>query len=183
MNRSLVAALALFASTPAFAAHWNVDYSKSKLGFSVQWSKEPFRAVFETWKAGIDFDPADLAHARADVTIDLASETSDESDFDDGLKGPQGFATAQFPAARFTATGFTHKSGNAYVAIGTLSLHGVTRPVTLPFTLVMTGKAAHMTGTATLIRTDFGIGQGMWAGTDPVAHEVTVSVDLTATRE
>jgi len=117
------------------------------------------------------------------VTIDLASETSDESDFDDGLKGPQGFATAQFPAARFTATGFTHKSGNAYVAIGTLSLHGVTRPVTLPFTLVMTGKAAHMTGTATLIRTDFGIGQGMWAGTDPVAHEVTVSVDLTATRE
>jgi polyisoprenoid-binding protein YceI len=183
MNRLFVAAAALLVCTPACAAHWTVDTAHSTLGFSVLWSNEAFKADFKSWKAAIDFDPADLAHARADVSIDLSSEASDEQDFDDGLKGAEGFATSKFPTARFVATGFTHKSGNAYVATGTLSLHGMTRPVTLPFTLVIAGRIAHMTGTARLLRTDYGLGQGMWAGSDPVAHEVTVTVDLTATRD
>jgi polyisoprenoid-binding protein YceI len=183
MTKAILAALALLASTPASAAHWNVDYSKSRLGFAVQWSKEPFSASFRSWKAAIVFDPADLANARADVTIDLSSEASDEAEFDDGLKGAQGFAVTKFPSARFTTLGFIRKAANSYVAMGTLSLHGISRPVTLPFTLVVTGKTAHMTGSASVIRTDFGLGQGMWAGTDPVAHEVTVSIDLVATEQ
>ena len=56
----------------------------------------------------------------------------------------------------------------------------MTRPVTLPFTLLITGKTAHMTGVATVLRTDFGVGQ---ASTDPVGHEVTVNVDLVATEQ
>ncbi|HXL99207.1 MAG TPA: YceI family protein [Rhizomicrobium sp.] len=183
MKGLFCAVLALAAATPADAAHWTVDTAHSKLGFTVQWSKEPFAASFKSWKATIDFDPADLAHAKADVTVELASEASDEADFDDGLKSSLGFATAQFPAAHFIATGFTHKAGDAYVATGSLTLRGVTRPVTLPFTLTVAGKTAHMVGNASVVRTDFGVGQGMWAGDDPVAHAVTVTVDLTATRE
>ena len=99
------------------------------------WSKEPFSAAFKSWKADIDFDPADLAHAHADVTVDLASEASDEAEFDDGLKGALGFQVSQFPEAHFVTTGFAHKAGNAYVATGSLSLRGVTKDVTLPFTL------------------------------------------------
>src|SRR5579863_5076003 len=109
------AAAALFAATPASAAHWAVDYAKSKLGFTVAWSNEPFSGAFKTWKADIDFDPADLAHAHADVAIDLASETSDEAEFDDGLKGALGFQVSQFPTAHFTTTGFVHNFGNANV--------------------------------------------------------------------
>ena len=170
----------VLAASPAFAAHWTVDAGKSKLGFTAQWSKQPFVATFKSWKANIDFDPADLAHAKADVTIDLGSEASSESEFDDAIKGAQGFATSQFPQAHFTTTGFKFKGGNAYVATGTLSLHGMTRPVTLPFNLVIAGKTAHMTGSTVVMRTDFGVGQ---AATDPVAHEVTVTVDLTATAQ
>jgi polyisoprenoid-binding protein YceI len=172
-------AMACAAPLPAVAAHWNVDTAKSRLGFSANWSKQPFNATFKSWKASIDFDPADLAHARADVTIDLSSETSSEGEFDDAIKGAQGFATSQFPQARFTTTGFTAKGGNTYVATGTLSLHGMTKAITLPFNLTIAGKTAHMTGTTVLMRTDFGVGQ---ASTDPVAHEVTVTVDLTATQ-
>ncbi|MGD0144136.1 MAG: YceI family protein [Rhizomicrobium sp.] len=182
--RRLLAAL-LFAPllvTPAWAAGWNVDYAKSRLGFTVQWSNEPFSAAFKSWKADIDFDPADLAHARATVSIDMASESSDEQEYDDGLKGVFGFEVSQFPTAHFLATNFTHKSGNDYVATGSLTIRGVTRPVTLPFTLTIAGKTAHMTGTAQLIRTDFHIGEGEWSGDTPVSHAVTVTVDLTATR-
>ena len=179
---AIAAAATVFAASSSFAANWNVDTAKSKLGFTVLWSNEPFSGVFRKWKADIAFDPADLAHAHADVTVDLAGEASDEPEFDDGLKGAQGFQIAQFPAAHFVTTGFTHKSGNDYVATGKLSLKGATKDVTLPFTLTIQGNQAHMKGTAVVVRTDYGVGQGTWAAPSPVAHDVTVTIDIVATK-
>jgi len=183
MKLQLVCAAVLLAAAPASAAHWTIDYTKSKLGFSVLWSKEPFTAEFKTWKADVDFDSADLAHARADVDVTLASEASDESDFDDGLKGALGFQVSQYPHAHFVTTAFTHKLGNDYLATGRLSLRGVTKDVTLPFTLTLDGERAHMKGTATIIRTDYGVGQGIWSAPTPVAYDVTVTIDIYATRK
>lgn len=181
-NIALIAA-ALFASTPAFAAHWNVDYAKSKLSFSVQWSGSPFVATFKTWKSEIEFDPADPAHAHVLTTIDIASEASDSSDNDDGLKGPQGFQVSSFPTATFEATGFTAQGPGKYVANGKLTIRGVSHPVALPFTLAISGNTAHMTGSAQVIRTEFGVGQGSeWGGNTPIAHNVAVNVDLVATK-
>ena len=182
MPRNLIAAVAVFCTSPAGAAHWNVEATKSRVGFTVQWSGELFVATFKSWKADIDFDPADLAHSKVTATIDLSSESSDTPDNDDGLKGPQGFSVAQFPTARFETSSFKHASGDNYVATGTLSLHGATRPVTLPFTLTIAGDKAHMAGRAQVLRTDFGLGQGEWAEPTPIAHEVTINVDLTATK-
>ena len=176
----IVAGLVLLAA-PASAAPWSVDYAKSSLGFTVLWSKEPFMGSFKSWKAAIEFDPANLAASRADVTVALASETSDEPDVDAGLKGDLGFAAARFPMAHFVARNFSRRSGNRYVARGTLSLKGVTKDVTLPFTLAIDGKSAHMTGTAVVMRNAYGVGSGLWAAPDPVAYEVKVNIDIVAT--
>jgi polyisoprenoid-binding protein YceI len=156
--------------------------AKSRLGFSASWGGQPFDAAFKSWKADINFDPADLAHAKATVTIDLGSETSAAPDNDDGLKGAEGFATSQFPTARFETTGFTSKSSGNYVANGRLSLHGVTKQISLPFALTIAGNTAHMTGKTVVLRTDFGLGQGEWASPATIAHEVAITVDLTATK-
>lgn len=183
--KSFLAALTFLtlAASPATAATWNVDHGKSRLGFSVVWSGEALNATFKSWKAQIAFDPADLAHSRAVVTIDLGSEDSGSPDNDDGLKGAEGFAITQFPSAKFETTGFTPKGGNAYQATGQLSLHGVTKPVVLAFNLTFHGNTAHMVGKATVSRIDFGLGAGgEWAGETPVAHAVIITMDLTATK-
>lgn len=184
MKKLVLIATALFvASPPAFAAHWNVDYSKSKLGFTVQWSGSPFVATFKSWKADIDFDPANPAQAHVLTTIDIASESSDTSDNDDGLKGPQGFQVSSFPTAAFEVTGFTPQGAGKYVANGKLTIRGVAHAVSLPFTLAINGNVAHMTGSAHVMRTQFGVGQGTeWGGNTPIAHDVAVNVDLTATK-
>ena len=183
MRRLFAAVVTLvLLSGAADAAAWKVDHTKSRLGFTVQWSGEALIATFKTWKADITFDPLELAHARAVVIIDLDSETSGSPDNDDGLQGPEGFSTGQFPTAKFETTSFTAKGANAYVATGRLSLHGVTRPITLPFTLTITGNTAHMVGKAVVSRLDFGLGTGEWAKPTPVAHEVAITVDLTASR-
>lgn len=185
MRRSLIAAgiAALVAlASHASAAHWNVDYGKSRLGFRVNWGHEPYVAQFHSWKADIDFDPADLVHSRAAVDIDVTSESSDDEQTDDGVKGAQGFDADRFPAAHFATTGFAPRGGSAYVATGTMSIKGFARPVTLPFTLTISGATAHMTGQAHLSRADFQVGTGTWAKPDPVAYEVTVNIDLVATK-
>ena len=68
MKRLILLAAAIALVSPAAqAAQWKVDAAKSTLGFVVTWDREPFRASFKRWTANIDFDPADLAHAKADV--------------------------------------------------------------------------------------------------------------------
>jgi len=179
---AICAALVCAALAPASAAQWNVDHAKSRLGFSVLWSGQTFEATFKSWKANIQFDPADLAHSHAYVTIDLGSEFSAAPDNDDGLKGAEGFAITQFPTARFETTSLTAKGGNNYLAMGRLTLHGVSKAITLPFALVLSGDSAHMTGKTVVLRTDFGLGKGEWASAATIAHEVAITVDLTATK-
>lgn len=187
MGRLTAGALAVLAfaaaASPAAAARWIVDPGKSRLGFDVVWSGETFAATFRKWHADIDFDPANLAAAHAKVTIDLDSEDSGSADNDDGLKGAEGFAVDRFPTATFETTGFKATGGSGYVASGRLSLHGATRPLTLPFTLEIAGNRAHMVGKAVVSRIDFGLGTGAeWAGETPIAHQVVITVDLTATK-
>jgi polyisoprenoid-binding protein YceI len=174
----------ILGTTPAFAAppQWAADHGKSKLGFMVQWSGEAFVATFKSWKADIAFDPNDLAHSHATVLIDLASENSDFDENDQGLKSAQGFETSKYPTAKFQTTQITHGQGNSYVAQGTLALHGVTKPVTLNFNLTFAGKSAHMVGKAALQRGDFNLANGAFATENPIAHAVTVTIDLTATK-
>jgi polyisoprenoid-binding protein YceI len=173
----------LLAAAPATAAEWTVDHAKSRLGFTVQWSGEPLVATFKSWTAKIAFDPANLAAAHASVSIALDSEDSGSTDNDDGLKGAEGFSVMQFPRAHFETTGFKATGGSGYIATGRLDLHGVTRPITLPFTLTIAGNTAHMVGKAEVSRLDFGLGtSGEWAGETPIAHAVTITVDLTATK-
>ncbi len=54
------------------------------------------------------------------------------------------------------------KGGDAYDAVGTLTIRGVTRDVTLPFRLSTTGDEARATGHLDLVRNDFGVGQAPW---------------------
>jgi polyisoprenoid-binding protein YceI len=184
MRRVPAALLILVAlATPASAARWNVMPGKSRLGFAVTWSGQQLVATFKSWKAEIVFDPADLAHAKAVVVIDMASEDSGSAENDDALKGAEAFAVDRFGTARFETTAFTDKGGGNYVANGRLDLHGISKPLTLPFTLTFNGDTVHMAGKAVVMRTDFGLGaSGEWAGETPVAHAVTITVDLTATK-
>ena len=66
--------------------------------------------------------------------------------------------------------------------MGTLSLKGVVRPVTLPFTLQISGDTAKMTGQAIINRSQFNVGQGQFAGADAIPLEVTVPVSVVARR-
>ena len=179
----LAALLGFGAIGGAHAASWTLDKAKSTLGFTANQSGSPFSGRFKTWDATIDFDPADPGAAHIAATIDVASATTGDAQKDEAMPQADWFDAAKFAKASFEASGFRPTGANAYETTGKLTLRGVTKEVTLPFTLTLTGDQAHAVGTAKLMRTDFGVGQGSWSSGDMVALDVSVDVDLVATKK
>ena len=186
MKRMILGLLGLLACADAGhaeAATWTVDPAKSTLAFTGSQTGEAFKGRFKTWTAAIDFDPAKPAAAHVAVAIDMASATTEEPQKDAALPEADWFAVSQFAKATFEADGFTPKGGDAYEAKGKLTLRGIAKDVTLPFTLTISGDTAHAVGTVKVLRTDFGVGQGQWANDQMVGLDVGVDVDLVATRK
>ncbi len=164
------------------APAWIVDKANSKIRFRSAFSGTAFEGGFGKWDAQIKFDPKNLAGSKAVVSVDLASVASGDADRDQTLPTADWFNVAKFPRAVFTTTAITAAGGGKYNAAGTLSLRGVAKPVVLPFTLVITGDTARMTGQVVLNRSQFGIGQGQFTAADTVPFEVTVPVSVVAKR-
>jgi cytochrome b561/polyisoprenoid-binding protein YceI len=172
------------ATPPPAADHvaWKVSPG-SALTFTTSWSGDAVQGRFDKWKADILFAPEALDRSKVTVSIDTSSAQTGDAQRDASLPAPDWFDTATHPKAVFTATKFQKTGEDRYVAHGSLSLRGVTRPVDLPFRLKITGDKAQMSGDASLDRTAFGVGQGEFTATDQVPAKVAVHVQLTATRD
>ncbi|HEX7761209.1 MAG TPA: YceI family protein [Caulobacteraceae bacterium] len=170
--------LAMAAPAPV----WTVDKTVSKLGFNSSFSGDAFSGAFRRWDAAIRFDPKNLAGSSVTATIEAGSAATGDKDRDQALPGPEFFAAAKFPRASFTAANFKELGGGHYQAVGQLTIRGVAKPLTLPFTLAITGKQARMTAAVAVNRLAFGVGQGEWQATSVIPAAINVTVDLTARR-
>lgn len=180
---AFIAAIAFAAPSIAAPATWTVDPAKSSLSFAVSVNGQTVTGKLASFAAVIAFDPAGLAQSSAKVTIPMAGAKTDDATRDAMLPRPDWFNVAGFPQAVFRTTAFVAKGGNAYEATGKLTLKGITKDVTLPFTLSIAGDTAVMKGETVLKRLDFGVGTiKEFAGETPVALSVKVMVNVTAKR-
>lgn len=170
------------AAQAATAPAWAVDMSASRLSFQSSLGGEPFTGLFQRWRADIRFDPKDLAASSVQVKVDMTSARTGTSERDEALPGDDWFAASKFGQATFAAKTFKDLGGGRYQAIGTLNLRGVTRPLTLAFTLKIEGNQARMVGGTVIDRHAFGVGQGQFAGADSVPFAVNLRVSIAAKR-
>jgi polyisoprenoid-binding protein YceI len=173
--RSLLVPLLLFAA-PATAADY-VQAPGSALTFAGKYQGEVFTGRFPAFATRLSFDPAQLANAKLDVAIPLASATTGNDDYDDELRGGDFLASAKFAQARYTATKFRALGGNRYAADGTLSLRGMDKPVTLEFTWTPGAKPV-LSGKATVSRLAFGVGGGDWADTSLIPDAIAIATKV-----
>ena len=99
------------------------------------------------------------------------------------LRGPDLFDAERHPVARYRVARLGAANTDGQVALdGTLTLRGVSRPLRIDAQLAVAGtgstRTATLSGTTTIRRLDFGIGQGEWASTQWIANEVRVSFRL-----
>jgi len=108
----------------------------------------------------------DPASCSVNITIDVASLSTQKTQRDEDLRSPAYFDVAKYPAMTYVGQGIRRASGNTWIMDGSLTIHGVTKvvPVTFVFNGIFPdtkpGKPirAAFHGTASVKRAEFNLG-------------------------
>jgi polyisoprenoid-binding protein YceI len=152
------------------------------------------KGEFDKVSGTVEFDPSNLAASKAEVIIDVASISTRETDRDNHLKSPDFLDVAKYPTITFKATGMGPGDGDEiqYKITGDLTIHGVTKSVTLDVESIsdeVKDPWGFMRRGATAItrinRADFGLTFNMVleAGGVMVGEKVDITLDVEMTRK
>jgi polyisoprenoid-binding protein YceI len=182
VQRTLPLALAmlLLPASPSFAqqkllpAQSDISFVSKQMGVAVE-------GRFKKFDADIRFDPAKAAASQVAFTIDTGSATLGAPQTDAELPKAAWFNVPKFPQATFQSSS-VHMLGNGKLEVrGQLRIKGNVREVMIPVQLAQTAGNTVATGSFTLQRLAYKIGENEWADTSVVADEVLVKFKLVLT--
>ena len=181
--------MGFFVVSTSFAADiYTIDGVHSQIGFAVKHlTVSTVKGSFSDYAGAITFDVVDPSAIKTDVTIQVNSINTQNEKRDGHLKSADFFDAEKFPTITFKSTGAT-KSGDAYTITGDLTMHGVTKSISIPCTIAGPVKGMQgddvigLSGQTTINRQDFGISwnKTLDEGGYVVSDEVAVTVDIEA---
>ncbi|MDB5352707.1 MAG: hypothetical protein JWN86_3954 [Planctomycetota bacterium] len=169
------AVIASMLAIPCLAAGYKVDPVHSALTFRVKHMNTSYAyGRFDTISGTFAIDEANPAKSSFDFTVKTESVNTGNAGRDKHLAADAFFNAKQFPTISFKSKSVSSAGKNTFEVVGDLTLHGVTRPITVMIELTGTGK--DMRGTAiagiesvfTIKRSDFGMKQMLNAVGDDV---------------
>jgi len=184
---SLTLATTLLSATAlAEPTEWTLDKDHSTVGFSIpHMVVSEVEGQFKSYSGKALLEEADLTKSQVEFTAEVASIDTANAKRDEHLKSAEFFDAAKYPQLTFKSTKIT-KAGKGYKLKGQLTLHGVTKEVTLDATVSPAIKnpwgklvrAAKITGK--LKRSDYGLtwNKTLDQGGVVVGDEVTLDIKL-----
>jgi polyisoprenoid-binding protein YceI len=167
---------------------YNADPHHSSIEFTARiLGAAKVRGRFREYAARAIYDPTHVERLSVTAVIKTASIDTDMDFRDTHLKSPDFFDVATYPTIMFQSDRF-ERTTDGYRAVGRFTMHGVTRTVALPVSVLMQPRSVGQSGTVScafeintrLSRKDFGI-----AGTnkfnpsfDPVVSLISDSIDI-----
>jgi polyisoprenoid-binding protein YceI len=184
----LLASVSVFAADGAqlpAAEKYDIDASHSEVVFG--WNHFGFSnptARFDKIEGSVLLDKADLTKSSISVTLPLEGLDTRIVKLDEELRGPDFLDAAQYPTITFKSNK-VEKTGESGLRItGNLTLHGVTRPVTLDAKVnkiglfeipgVIKAQAAGFDATTVIKRSDFGVTKYVPAVSDEISVRTTL---------
>lgn len=155
--------------------------AQSEVGFVIKQMGVPVEGHFKKFDAQIALDPAKPETGKIAFTIDIASATMGSPEPDAELPKAVWFNTAKFPQATFQSTSIKGLGGGKFEVTGKLAIKGNTRDAVVPVTLAQSGTTTTATGSVSIKRLAFKIGENEWADTSMVADDVQVKFKLALT--
>jgi polyisoprenoid-binding protein YceI len=194
LRRTIAASTSLLLVLPALATaaveKFNVDPGHSEVGFAVRHfvSKTPGR--FNQFEGTVHVDPADPSTIKIDGKVMAASIDTNNEKRDGHLKSADFFDVEKFPEITFTSKKVT-KSGEQWKITGDLTMHGVTREITLDLAPPMFGPdawgntRAGFEATGTIDRKAFGIvwNKALDQGGAMLGDDVHITVRVEAVKD
>jgi polyisoprenoid-binding protein YceI len=175
---SLLLSVATFAQTT-----WKNDKMHSKLQFTItHLMVSDVDGGFTDFNVTIVSSKPDFSDAKFTLTVNTASVNTGVDQRDTHLKSADFFDVANYPTMTFASTGIAKAAANHYTLTGNLTLHGITKPVSMDLwyrgTITNPMSKADDAGfklTGTIKRADFGFGSKF--GTTMLSDEVTISAN------
>ena len=158
-------------------AHTQIAFTVNHFGFN------NYVGLFGTPTGSLTIDPKQPEKASLTVEIPMNEVRTSSTKLDEHLKTPDFLDSAKYPTAKFVSTSIK-VNGNEADITGNLTLHGVTRPVTID--AQFTGAGTHpmnkklnigFSGTTTIKRSDFGIDKFVPLVSDEVKLAITAAFE------
>jgi polyisoprenoid-binding protein YceI len=169
------------------ARQYPIDTNHSTVGFtvSIMGGLSKVNGKFTDFTVNLMHDEKDITKSSVSVVIKAASIDTGITERDNHLRTADFFDVEKYPDITFQSERI-EKKGQQLIAVGTFTMHGVTKEIALPFSVtgikkdpvtkkMSTGYAARLT----LDRRDFGI---YWEKSVPnfVSDEVEIEINLIA---
>ena len=143
--------------------HTQVVFSVDHMGFT------PYRGEFPGVTGTLVIDPKNPSAAKLDVTIPVDKVWVPNAKLIEELRDKMVLDSAKYPTMRFVSTKVAVTGANKADVTGNLTMHGVTKPVTLhvkfnaaaPVPMMKNAYVAGFEATGSLKRSEFGVGYGI----------------------
>jgi polyisoprenoid-binding protein YceI len=184
-----LAAAALVPVSQAQAADYTIDtegqhafvqFKINHLGYSY------ILGSFESFEGEFHYDPDDLEASSASLEVDIESLNTNHGERDKHILSDDFLDAEQYPTASFESTGFEPDGEDEGVLTGDLTLHGETREIEMPVTLMGEGEdpwggyRAGFEGSSPLVLEDFGIDMSDFP---EVMHQLELYVTFEGVRQ
>ncbi|MDF1518327.1 MAG: YceI family protein [Lutibacter sp.] len=166
---------------------WNIDASHSSIRFAVDHMViSEVEGIFSTYEGSVTTTKDDFSDTKINFMVDVNSVDTDNAKRDEHLRSADFFETEKYPKMTFVSTSVTKTGTNKYNLKGKLSLHGVTKEITLAMTYGGTTKdpwgntKAGLKVTGVINRTDFGLKYNsvLEAGSLMIGEDVTITAKV-----
>lgn len=174
-------------TAPTTLTTWTIDPAHTEVGFSVKHLMiSTVRGRFADARGTIKLDGDDLTRASIDAEIATASIDTRQEQRDAHLRSADFFDAEVHPTITFRSTGVHGHSAERFTLLGELTIHGVSRAVTLDVTREgrakdpWGGQRAGFTATTRIKRSEFGLtwNQLLETGGLAVSDEVKITLDV-----
>ncbi len=138
MNKLLLVLGFVFISQSAFAATetYTIDAAHSFANFSIRHVVAKTSGSFNDIKGVVKIDKENLANSSVEAKISVASISTGLAKRDDHIKKPEYLDAVNFGEISFVSSKVEAKSATEGVMTGKFTLHGVTKELSIPFTVL-----------------------------------------------
>lgn len=153
----------------------------SQIVFVTKQMGVPVEGAFKKFDAQVAFDPRQPEGGSVALQIEVASASLGLPQSDAELPKPAWFDSQHFPKADFRSSSIKALGGGRFEVTGRLTIKGSTREVLVPVEITQSYGQSTASGSMTIQRLAFKIGEGEWTDTSMVADDVQVRFKLVLT--
>ena len=180
---TLALALLAAAATSAWAqakppAPAQLVAAGSEIAFVTRQMGVPVEGKFGKFSAQIALDPKKPETGSVAFAIDTGSARFGAAETDAEVVKPEWLAVGKFPQATFKSSGIKAAGAGKFEVAGKLSIKGQVRDIVVPVQVVQAGAGSTASGSFTIKRLEFKVGEGDWSDTSMVANDVQVRFKL-----